>query len=100
MCPLMPYSAGMDKKEQPNATASLPELVTMKTICERFGISAPTAHNLCLPKVKFGKRCVRYPVAEVKEYLERRTVIGAEPKEEQKPVSRAYTIENFREEHR
>jgi hypothetical protein len=59
----------MEKKPAKRDQTTVPEMVTIKTICKRFKISAPFVHSLDLPRVRFARRCVRYPIKEVNAYV-------------------------------
>jgi len=53
---------------------SIPKLVTIETLCTHLDISRTKCFELNLPRVRFGRRCVRYSLEEVDAFIEKQRI--------------------------
>lgn len=54
----------------------VPELVSAKALSARFGLTKKGVASLPIPKIKIGRRAIRYRTSDVLEFLERRTALN------------------------
>jgi predicted DNA-binding transcriptional regulator AlpA len=56
---------------------NVPELVSAKTLSSRFQLTKRGIAGLAIPKVKIGRRAIRYRLSDVLEFIERRTIYSS-----------------------
>ena len=56
------------------ASDRIPELVSAKTLTERFGLTKKGVAGLPIPKIKIGRRAIRYQLSDVLAFINRRKI--------------------------
>jgi hypothetical protein len=59
-----------NKSSPAPTTDRVPELVSAATLAARFGLTRRGVRALPIPRVKFGKRAIRYRVSDVEAFIQ------------------------------
>ena len=63
----------MSNQDNQKTADHVPELVTVKTLTERFGLTKKGVAALPIPRVQLGTRAVRYRLSDVLAFIKTRT---------------------------